>query len=120
MPREVDGGLSGGVAAADQCHFGAGAHLRFERRGPVPDAATLEAPRRPGSRPAVAGTAGDDHGTGRHRAAVDEVKPVGAGGAEADELDDARGKDDVGAELLGLDEGASGSALPVMPVGKPR
>ncbi len=108
---EVDRGLAGGVAAADQRHLGARAEPRLDRRGPVPDAAALEALDVAERRPAVAGAAGDDHGAGGHAAAVVELEAVGALGAEADELGDLRREDDLGAELLGLHEGAAGQRL---------
>ena len=108
---EVDRGLAGGIAAADQRHLGAGAQPRLDRRGPVPDAAPLEALDVGDRRPAVARAAGDHDGARRRPRRRRPARAGSGPGAEADQLGHRRREDDLGAELLGLDEGAAGQRL---------
>ena len=70
MARQEHRGLPGGIAAADQRHLLLGAEPRLDRRGPVPDAAALEAGEVFDIRPAVARAARHHDGARAHQLAA--------------------------------------------------
>ena len=74
MHREKNRGLPGGVAAADQHDFFTRAHLRLDRRGPVPDAAAFHRREIGAIGTAVARAGGDHHSAAAHRAPVGELQ----------------------------------------------
>ena len=74
LPGEEDGGLAGGVAAADDHDVRAPAHLRLVRRRGVVDAAALEPLAPLDAQPAVVGPGGDQQALGRDRLAAVEVQ----------------------------------------------
>ena len=70
MARQKHRGLPGGIAAADQRDLLLGAEPRLDRRGPVPDAAALEAGEVFDIRPAVARAARHHDGARAHQLAA--------------------------------------------------
>src|SRR5467141_595736 len=71
---EKHGGLSRGVAAAHEHHFLARAHLRLDRRRPVPDTATLHGLEIGAVRTAIARAGRNHDRAAAHRAAVRELE----------------------------------------------
>ena len=74
LPGEEDGGLAGGVAAADDHHLRPPAHLRLDGRRGVVDAAALELLAPFDAQQAVVGPGGDQQALGRDRLAAVEVQ----------------------------------------------
>ena len=64
VPGEVNGGLAGGVAAADDYHVAPAAELRLVGRRGVVDAAALELLAPFDVEPAVVGPGGDEQALG--------------------------------------------------------
>ena len=97
---EEDGGLAGGVAAADHHDLAPPAQLRLVRRRGVVDAAALEPLAPLDAQPAVVGPGGDQQALGRDRLAAVEVQHrVGVVERQAG---DRRGDGQARAELVGL------------------
>ena len=124
LRREEHDGLAGRVAAADQRHLLALAELRLDGRGPIGDAGAFELGEVWNGRPAVARAGRDHHGPRPHGIAVGELELERVAGlpsrAAAIELRHFERDGDLGAEFQRLVEGAAVSAMPEMPVGKPR
>ena len=117
LPGQEDGGLAGGVAAADDHHVRAPAHLRLVRGRGIVDAAALEPLAALDVQPAVVGPGGDQQALG------DEVSPPSSWSTES--LSNVRpvtgvGTDRCAPNLLACRTARSASSPPVMPVGKPR
>ena len=120
LPGEEDGGLSGGVAAADDDHVRTPAHLRLDRRRGVVDAAALEPLAAFDVQQAVVGAGGDQQALGRRPSrrrrgaapeyALSNVRPVTW----------RRRRAGCAPNLLACTTARSASSPPVMPVGKPR
>ena len=111
---QKDRRLAGGVAATDQGDFGPGAHARFKRRGPIPDAAALELRETRHVGPSILRAAGDDDDAGAQLSAVGEHqgKLAARTRLRAVELRSLRGDQDLRAEFLRLHKGAAGERLP--------
>src|SRR5256886_15857198 len=101
---EKHGGLSPGVAAAPGHYLLAGANLRLDWRGPVPDAAAFHGLEIGALRAAVACSGGDDDRMALHGAAVGKLQRerIAVGSALAVEADDLRRDEHACAEFLRL------------------
>ena len=118
LAGEEDGGLAGGVAAADDHDLRPLAHLGLDGGRGVVDAAALEPLATLDAEPAVVGPGGDQQALGVDMVAAVEVEhrvPVVEGQAR-DLGRDGRTRPN----LLACTTARSASSAPVMPVGKPR
>ena len=106
LAGEVDGGLAGGVAAADDHDVRPAAHLRLDRSRGVVDAAALEPLAPLDAEQAIVGAGGDQQAPGRDRLAAVEVEH-GMPLVER-QAGDLRGDGQARAELVGLHDGALG------------
>src|SRR4029077_13716050 len=89
----------------------AGAESRFDRRGPVPNPAALEASDIGDNRMPVSCAAGDDNRASLNAFAAIRFEDERAVGARAAERLDGDRDHDVGAEFLRLHEGAGSERL---------
>ena len=103
---QIDGRLTGRIAAADHRHFRPLAQPGLHRRGAEIDAAPLEPLGVVQRQAAVSGAGGDDHRARPHHVVVPHIDHIGTLGAVQPQGRPGGGQ--RGAELLGLHEGALG------------
>ena len=125
LGREEHDRLARRVAAADQRHLLALAQLRLDRRRPVGDARTLEGREVGDVGPAIARAGGDDHGARPHGAAVGELqaaedRPGCRAGPPQSSRATSSGIAISAPNFSAWLKARPASAMPEMPVGKPR
>ena len=121
LARQIDHRLAGRIAAADQRHLLAGAQLAPRSARPSSGReAPSKASRSVDVEPAVARAAGDHHRAGAHRLAVGQAQAKRPSSRRGAALATSSGMAISTPNFCAWLKARPISAMPVMPVGKPR